>query len=44
MITTERDVMVEKLADIQRLSPDVRFGRLLANLALLVEDRTDRSL
>jgi hypothetical protein len=36
--------LIEKLAEIQQLSPDVRFGQLLANLGLLVEDQTDQSL
>jgi len=33
-----------KLARIRELSPDVRFGQLLANLGFLTEDETDRSL
>jgi hypothetical protein len=36
--------LIAKLADLQRLSPDVRFGQLLANLGFLVEDQTDQSL
>jgi hypothetical protein len=36
--------MIEKLADIHQLSPDVRFGQLLANLGFLVEDQTDQTL
>jgi hypothetical protein len=36
--------LIEKLVDIHRLSPDVRFGQLLANLGFLVEDQTDQSL
>jgi hypothetical protein len=35
---------IEKLAEIQQLSPDVRFGQLLANLGFLVEDQTDQTL
>jgi hypothetical protein len=34
--------LIEKLADIHRFSPDVRFGQLLANIGFLVEDQTDR--
>jgi len=40
---TQHELM-EKLADLQQLSPDVRFGQLLANLGFLVEDQTDQSL
>lgn len=36
--------LLEKLAEIQQLSPDVRFGEMLANLGFLVEDQTDQSL
>ena len=36
--------LIEKLAELRELSPDVRFGQLLANLGLLVEDQTDRTL
>jgi hypothetical protein len=36
--------LIEKLAEIQQLSPDVRFGQLLANLGFLVEDQTDQTL
>lgn len=36
--------LIEKLTELQRLSPDVRFGQLLANLAFLVEDATDQTL
>ena len=44
MIDATRHELIEKLADIQRLSTDVRFGQLLANLGFLVEDQTDQSL
>jgi hypothetical protein len=44
MIQTTQHELIEKLAELQQLSPDVRFGQLLANLGLLVEDQTDRSL
>jgi hypothetical protein len=44
MIRTISHELVEKLADLRELSPDVRFGQLLANLSLLVEDQTDQSL
>ena len=36
--------LIEKLADLQQLSPGVRFGQLLANLGFLVEDQTDQTL
>jgi hypothetical protein len=35
---------LEKLACLCELSPDVRFGQLLANLGFLVEDQTDQTL
>ncbi len=44
MISAIQHELVEKLVDLRELSPDVRFGQLLANLGLLVEDQTDRSL
>ena len=36
--------LIEKLIDIHQLSPGVQFGKLLANLGLLVEDQTDQTL
>jgi hypothetical protein len=44
MIPTTQHQLIEKLADIHQLSPDVRFGELLANLGFLVEDQTDQTL
>ena len=44
MIPATQHELIEKLTDLQRLSPDVRFGQLLANLGFLVEDQTDQSL
>jgi hypothetical protein len=44
MTPVTRQELVEKLADIQQLSPGVRFGQLLANLGFLVEDQTDQTL
>ncbi len=44
MIPAIQHELIEKLVDLRELSPDVRFGQLLANLGLLVEDQTDRSL
>jgi hypothetical protein len=44
MIPTTQHELIEKLVDIHQLSPDVRFGQLLANLGFLVEDQTDQSL
>ncbi len=41
MIPTTQHELIEKLVDIQQLSPDIRFGQLLANLGFLVEDQTD---
>ena len=44
MIPATQHELIEKLSDLQQLSPDVRFGQLLANLGFLVEDQTDLSL
>ena len=44
MIPATQHELIEKLIDLQQLSPDVRFGQLLANLGFLVEDQTDQSL
>jgi hypothetical protein len=44
MIPTTHHELIEKLADIHQLSPDVRFGELLANIGFLVEDQTDQPL
>jgi hypothetical protein len=44
MIPATQHELLEKLTILQQLSPDVRFGQLLANLGFLVEDQTDQSL
>jgi hypothetical protein len=44
MIRVTQSELIDKLAEIHQLSPDVRFGQLLANLGLLVEDQTEKSL
>jgi hypothetical protein len=44
MIPATPHELIEKLSDLQQLSPDVRFGQLLANVGFLVEDQTDQSL
>jgi hypothetical protein len=44
MTPTAQHEFVEKLASLWRLSPDVRFGQLLANIGLLVEANTNQSL
>jgi hypothetical protein len=36
--------LIDKLADVHQLPPDVRFGQLLANLEFLIQDRTDLDL
>ena len=36
--------ILAKLHDLAELSPDVRIGQLLANLDLLTQDATGRSL
>jgi hypothetical protein len=40
---TQQDIL-QSLAVLCELSPDVRFGQLLANLGFLAEDLTDRTL
>ena len=44
MIPSNQQELIAKLADLRQLSPDVRFGQLLANLGFLVEDQTDQTL
>jgi hypothetical protein len=44
MIQATQHELIERLADLQQLSPDVRFGQLMANIGFLVEDQTDQSL
>ncbi len=44
MIPTTQHELIEKLVDLHHLSPDIRFGQLLANLGFLVEDQADRPL
>jgi len=44
MIPSSQHELIEKVTDLQQLSPDVRFGQLLPNLGFLVEDQTDQSL
>ena len=36
--------LLRRLAEVCELSPEVRFGQLLAHLGFLVEDRTDYNL
>ena len=44
MIPATQHELIEKLTDLQQLSPDGRFGQLLGNLGFFVEDQTDQSL
>ena len=44
MIPTTQRELIETLADIHRLSPEIRFGQLLANLGFLVEDHQLREV
>lgn len=44
MIQATQHELIEKVTELQQLSPGVRFGQLLANLGFLVEDQTDQSL
>ena len=36
--------LLERVSELWQLSPDIRFGQFLANLAFLVEDQGDQSL
>ncbi len=40
---TQRDIL-NSLAALCELSPNVRFGQLIANLSFLTEDMSDRTL
>jgi hypothetical protein len=40
----ESEALLQKLAQLVELSPDVRFGQLLANLGFLAEARAGQSL
>ena len=44
MTPTVQHGLIETLINLRQLSPDVRFGQLLANLGFLVEDQTDQTL
>ncbi len=41
--STQQDIL-RNLAALCELSPEVRFGQLLANLGFLAEDMSDRTL
>jgi hypothetical protein len=43
MPPTARRERIEKLTDIQQLSPGARLGEMPANLGFLVEDQTDQA-
>jgi hypothetical protein len=44
MIRPTHQEMLKALAELCSLSPDVRFGQLLANLSMLAEDQVERSI
>jgi hypothetical protein len=44
MIQPLQQDILRSLTAVCELSPDVRFGQLLANIAFLAEDTSDRSL
>ena len=45
MIATEiRDSLLQRLDEVRRLCPEMRFGQLMATLGFLGEDATGRSL
>ena len=44
MIAITQNEIMDKLADLIRLSPEIRFGQLLANLEFLIEDQTEQTL
>lgn len=43
MISPVQQDLLRRLAELCELSPDVRFGQLLAHLGLMVEDRSAQS-
>ena len=44
MIPPTQQTLLQQLGRICDLSPDVRFGQMLANLGFLAEDATTRSM
>lgn len=44
MITTNRQQILEKLAILSDLAPDMRMGQLIANLAAMAEGPWDETL
>lgn len=44
MTSPNHKPLLDALAQLGELSPDIRFGQLLANLGLLTEDRTEHTL
>ena len=44
MISPRQQTIIEKLSALCDLSPDIRFGQLLANLGFLSEEFEDQSL
>lgn len=44
MMTKTRHEALDLLAELCELAPDVRLGQLMANLGMLGEDQTDRTL
>lgn len=44
MIGPERQRLLDCLAELVELSPDIRFGQLLVHLAFLTEGRTETNL
>ena len=44
MIQTIQQDILRSLAALCELSPEVRFGQLIANLGFLAEDMSDRNL
>lgn len=43
-MTPMQQALTAKLSETCELSPDIRFGQLLANIGLLTEGQTDQSL
>jgi hypothetical protein len=44
MTPAEANAMLQSLAKLWELCPEMRFGQLMATLGLLAEDATDHSL
>jgi len=44
MIDTARRQLIERLSRLSELAPEIRFGQLIANLAMMAEGPWDETL